>query len=338
MQASAAKKVSSLDLLKANVMNAGLCVACGACVGLCPHLVLYRGRVVAPDRCDLEDGRCYRICPVASDGPDTVKAIGDVLEAWQARAVHRPAGAQYGGVVSCLAALALEKGPVDGAVLTEADDSGAPHGFLAKGAEQVERAAGSVYAAGGGLEVLNRTLAQGQHDRLLTVALPCQAKALAAMKTDRDYPAAQKRLGPVIGLFCTWNLSSLSLAGLLAGEGLEDGIKRMDIPPPPAEVFEVSAGNETKQIPLGRVRELTMPGCALCPDMTAEAADLSVGAVEGRPGWNTVLVRNGEGKKLFDLAVDKGLIEAEPAASEPLEHLKQAAAAKRSRALPFRIR
>ena len=339
MEANAAKGGSSLDVLKRDVIEAGLCVACGACAGLCPHLFFYKGRVVAPDACDLENGRCLRLCPVnqgfsvEDSGKDG--GIGPVVEAWQAKSAagRKAPGAQYGGVASALVSLALERGLAREAMLTKTGEDGAPRGFLAAAPEQAASAAGSVYAAGGGLEALNLALASGRGQKTMAVALPCQARAIAAMKLDPDYAAAGQNLGLVIGLFCTWNMSAESLALLLKEQNLEGRVDRMDIPPPPAEVFELSVGGVTRQIPLARVRELTMPGCGLCQDMTAESADISVGAVEGRPGWNTVLVRGQKGKELFEIAQKDGWLEVEPVDRESLMHLKLAAAGKRKRAL-----
>ena len=152
------------------------------------------------------------------------------------------------------------------------------------------------------------------------------------MKAHQDYPAAAKRLNLVIGLFCTWNLPARGLRALLAAQGVSGPVKKYDIPPPPAEVFLIETESGTKEIPLAQVREKTLPGCALCPDMTAELADISVGAVEGRPGWNTVLVRTSVGQELMNEAENRGLLILEEPIHESLEHLRGAAEGKRSRA------
>jgi coenzyme F420-reducing hydrogenase beta subunit len=41
--------------------------------------------------------------------------------------------------------------------------------------------------------------------------------------------------------------------------------------------------------------------------MTAEFSDLSVGAVEGIPGWNTVIVRTAKGQELLEGARKAGM-------------------------------
>jgi coenzyme F420 hydrogenase subunit beta len=338
-----------LDRLKSEVLDAGLCVACGACVGLCPHLLFYDGRVAAPDDCGLAQGRCYDICPQALEpgqearrkelhslaGQEPAPPLGPYLAIWQAKA-NSPdlAGkVQYGGVVSELMSLALDTGMVGETVLTKTGQRGAPEGARARDRAGVLEAAGSIYAAGGALASLNQALAEDSGHKLGLVGLPCQALSAAAMKAHPDYPAAAQRLGLVIGLFCTWNLPARGLRALLAAEGVGGPVKKYDIPPPPAEVFLVETASDSKEIPLAKVREKTLPGCALCPDMTAELADLSVGAVEGRPGWNTLIVRTPLGQSLVDEAAKQGLLTLEEPAQESIEHLRGAAEGKRGRAV-----
>jgi coenzyme F420 hydrogenase subunit beta len=238
------------DRLLEQVIAPGLCVACGACLGLCPHYLFLDGRVAAPDACDLEEGRCLDLCPVAMEqdaaprraelaqklGLDTEPPIGTVLSAWQGRALspELEGKAQYGGVVSELLSLALEEGLVDEAVLTVPGARGAPQGALARTREEVLAAAGSIYAGGGALGELNRALARDEEHPLAMVGLPCQVLATAGMKAHPRYPAAKQRLGLVIGLFCTMNLPARELRNLLQDEGVEGPVVKSDFPPPPA--------------------------------------------------------------------------------------------------------
>lgn len=346
--AIAAQPAASLERLKREVLDSGLCVACGACLSLCPHMIFYDGAVAAPDDCGLSGGRCYDLCPQALEPGQEAKRkdlhdkadqehsppLGPYAEAWQAKATAQDLEkrVQYGGVVSALMALALDMGMVEEAVLTKTGMRGAPEGVRVRDRAGVLEAAGSIYAAGASLMSLNQALLAEATHKLGLVGLPCQILAAASMKTHPDYPAATQRLGLTIGLFCTWNLSTRSLRALLAAGGVSGPAKKFDIPPPPAEVFLVETDTGAKEIPLAKVRNETLPGCALCPDMTAELADISIGAVEGRPGWNTVLVRTTTGESLLNEAKKRGLILLEKPKAESLEHLRKAAEGKRRRA------
>ncbi len=337
-----------LERLKTEVLDSGLCVACGACVGLCPHVLFYDGQVAAPDDCGLDQGRCYDLCPQALEpnqetrrkglhalaGQEPNPPLGPYQAVWQAKAKSPDLAGrvQYGGVVSELMCLALDMEVVEEAVLTKAGRRGAPEGVRVRERAGVLEAAGSIYAAGASLAALNLALAEDSSHKLGLVGLPCQALAAAAMKAHQAYPAAAKRLSLVIGLFCTWNLPARGLRALLAAEGVDGPARKYDIPPPPAEVFLVETASASQEIPLAKVREKTLPGCAHCPDMTAELADISVGAMEGRPGWNTLLVRTPTGQRLVDEAVKRSLIVLEEPAQESLKHLRAAAEGKRTRA------
>lgn len=354
MTASSApmEKTTALDRLKTEVLDAGRCVACGACVGLCPYLVFYDGAVAAPHACGLESGRCVQVCPQTPDpGPDTRRRaaleaegrapdtplnapLGPVDAIWWARSTDQDVRgrAQYGGVVSTLVSLALEQGLVNEAVLTRSGARGAPAGARVRDRAGVLSAARSIYAAGGALRELNQALAEPVHHPLAVVGLPCQSLAALTMRTSDEFPAARERLKLIIGLFCTLNLSARGLRSLLAEAGVDQPVIKSDFPPPPAGVMQVTTEEGMTEIPLTKVERAVLGGCRFCPDLTAEAADLSVGAAEGQPGLNTLIARTPAGRELIDLAASRGLIELSEPAAESLEHLSGAAANKRARA------
>ena len=58
--------------------------------------------------------------------------------------------------------------------------------------------------------------------------------------------------------------------------------------------------------------------------MTAEFADVSVGAAEGIEGWNTLIVRSERGQELVEAARKAGVIETDALPDESLNHLKGA--------------
>ena len=339
---------NALARLVEEVLAPGLCVACGACLGWCPHLIWGDGQVAAPDPCGLESGRCHHFCPqtpepapdhrrrqlLAAGGRELKLPLGPVSAIWQARS--RDAGikerAQYGGVVTSLVSQALADGQVGEAVLTARDARGAPGGIRVRTPQEALEAAGSIYSGGAALAQLNQALSEPAEHALALVGLPCQSLAAAAMRAHDDYPAAGRRLALIIGLFCTWNLPLRGLRKVLAGSQVTGRVTRFDVPPPPAQVFEVVTEAGARQIPLQQVRAQTFPGCALCPDLTAELADVSVGAAEDQPGWNTLVARTPAGAQLVEKAAQAGRLEMKEMPAESLEHLRQAATNKRRQA------
>jgi len=332
--------------LQEEVVDGDLCTVCGACVGLCPYLMAYQGRIVVKDECNLSQGRCYAFCPRTSADLDELSQtvlgvphadgeLGAFREIVMARAADGAtrAGAQYGGTVSALMSFALREGTIDSAVLTSSDDDLLPGGTAVRDEAGVLACAGSNFAASPTLAAFNREAATDAR-RIGVVATPCQTLALAKMRASplqNDNHIEKLKL--VVGLFCTWALRYQDFVEFLQDKTQLSEITKVDIPPPPAETFEVYSGDSRTSLPLDEVRRFIRSTCDLCIDMTAELADLSVGAAEGVDGWNTLIIRSEAGKELVDAALASGALETAALPEENLEHLKEAALTKKKRAL-----
>jgi coenzyme F420 hydrogenase subunit beta len=208
-----------------------------------------------------------------------------------------------------------------------------PGGRAARDEEGVLTCAGTSFVASPTLETFNRQAA-GDAQRIGVVATPCQALALAKMRASplEDRNNIDK-LTLVVGLFCTWALRYEDFVGFLRDRVPLAAIAKFDIPPPPANIFEVFTDSTRIAIPLDEVRAFVRPTCNVCVDMTAEFADVSVGAAEGIQGWNTLIVRSEAGDELVQSARAKGVIEVAPLPEENLEHLKEASRLKKQRGL-----
>ncbi len=340
-------ELSASQKLQDKVIGDGLCTSCGACVGLCPYFDSYQGRTVLKDLCDLPEGRCFSFCPrtltdlnaVTEDAlgvPYSGEDLGIVLKITQARStdVKIREKAQYGGVVTTLNCFALENGIIDSAILTYSQDKLKAKAIIATTVEKILDCAGSSYTAIPMLEAFNRGVLETNQHRIGVTGTPCQILTLAKMKKGHNGRIASvNKLGITIGLFCTWAFSYQDFIEFLTDKAGGAKIKKVDIPPPPASKFEIFTTSECISIPLDQIRKFIMPSCSYCLDMTAEFADISVGTVEGITGWNTVIIRSQKGLELFEAAVAKGSIETENLPKEKLNHLKQAAALKKKRAL-----
>jgi len=333
------------DLFK-EVIDKGLCTVCGACVGDCPYMVFYRGKIRMLDFCNRTEGHCYEYCPRtytdmdaiskkihgASYSGDEIGPVRQVLMARAGAAKTRTKG-QYGGAVSALLALALDNSLIDAAILSKNTDDKFPSGFVARSAAQVLEGAGSNYMAYPALEALNR-MPKDSKDRLGIVVTPCQAIAMAKMVASP--PTQRISMGNVrltIGLFCTWALAYDRFYEFLKNKVSPAKIKKFDIPPPPANRLDIYIGKEVKSYPLDDIRNYRMPTCAYCLDMTAEFTDVSVGAAEGVEGWNTVIVRTQRGVDIIEDAKKKGKLEIKDLPVQNLTHLKEASLNKKARAV-----
>ena len=338
-------KVLGSGELVTGVIDAGLCIGCGACVSLCPYLKSHAGKTALLFPCTREQGRCFAYCPkievdldAASNAvfghPYTTEPLGRYLAVKAARAGSAMKGGtfQAGGTVSAIMAFALREKMIDAAVLTGRDGVRAVPRIVTV-PESVHDSATSNYTAAPTLSAFNQAVKEG-YRRIGIVATPCQTLALAQMRANPlDEESFTDPTGLVTGIFCTWALDYRRFRKLLRGRVDEGAIIKMDIPPPPAEKMELFTKHGTVDIPLAEVRAQVPDACGYCFDMTAEFADVSVGVHEGRTDSNTLIIRTERGKAAVEAAVRAGFLDVSDMPPENLEHLVAAAGNKKRRAL-----
>jgi len=301
------------------------------------------------DSCPVTESRCAQFCPRIGVDLDLIASslfgavyngepLGEVREVLVARSTEPEVRerAQYGGAVSTLTRVALESGLISTAVLTRLVD-GVPQGVTVSSAREVLDCCGSSYLLCPVLEAFHRWQ-PGDNDKIGIVGTPCQTLALAHMRTCAlSAKSNVGRVNLVIGLFCTWALSH-DFRKVLAKCAPLSAIRRTDIPPPPANIFDVYTADKCVSMPLDQVRPFIPEACTLCWDMTSEMTDVSVGAAEGIAGWNAVIIRTEKGQELVETAASKGLLETGKLPKANLDHLTESARLKKRRALQSLVR
>lgn len=341
--------LGSNELLE-DVHKRELCIGCGACVDICPYFKNYMGKTAQLFPCTLEQGRCYAYCPKAEVDLDALSQqirnvpydgspLGDCRKVLAARAGSKlKKGAfQSGGTVTALLTFALKTGLIDAAALTDREDL-TPVPRIVTDWQDVVGCASSKFMAAPTLSSVNLAVRQG-YQSIGVVGTPCQMVAVAQMKSNPIGEEAHKvPLSLTVGLFCNWSLDTRRLIDLLSEKLDISGIVGMDIPPPPANVLVLDTNNGRMEISLSEIKPLIPHTCFICPDMTAELADISVGMFEGRPGWNTLVLRSATGAELVENARREGFLETEDFPEENLKHLSKAAGDKKDRSLRTLIR
>ena len=331
--------------LEQEVLSQGLCTSCGACVDICPYIKVVKDKVAVIEPCGLTEGKCYDFCPrtptdiAALDKsvfgkPRADSSLGSYIsiEMAQAKDSELRCRAQYGGVVSALMKYAMDTGEISNAVLTKPFDGALmPSSLVVEEGSEVRECAGSNYVASATLAKLNEATKQNRKSIGL-VGIPCQVLALRKMQAAKHETGA-RGVKLVIGLFCTWALSYKGFYEFLKGKVDPSQIRRIDIPPPPANIMVVETATGDVRFSLDEVRKFIKPTCNVCYDMTSEFADISVGMVEGIQDWNTLIVRTPAGKKFIDKAKKAGVINTVPLEQTRLEHLKEASSIKKKRAV-----
>jgi len=343
---------SATHSLRHQVIDAGLCTNCGACVNLCPYYASWNDRAVVLDRCDLAEGACHDVCPrmptdfdalsrLLFDEKNLTPEIGAIKAFFVARAADEDIrrNAQHGGTVTALVDLALRAGLIDTAVLTTAEDPLLPAGFVVTTADQARQAGKSHFVAIPNLATFNN-LAKGDTRSIGVVATPCQALALAKMRSSKSERVKEQseKLGLVVGLFCGWALSASPLRDLLKDNVNLESINGIDIPPSQYRRLDLFTPDGTIGVPLDRVEECIRSSCRSCPDLTAEFSDISVGSARLPEGWteakswNQVIVRTETGQRLVQMAREKGVLEFRDVPEGNLERLKKASLNKKKAA------
>ncbi len=338
-------QISGSHQLVEQIQKRDLCVRCGACVGLCPYFKTHKGMVVMTFSCDREQGRCHAYCPrtpvdyeqlslqrFGTPYEETPLGTYRKITASKAGPAFDSQPSQNGGTVSALLAFAMEKGLIDGAVVTEQEQL-IPKPEIKADVAGIKAAATTKYMASPTVAKVNDAVTQG-FQKLGVVGTPCQMTAIAKMRTNplgrKDFKDPTALL---IGLFCTWAVDTRQLISLAAEKTDIATIIGMDIPPPPAEIFILKTTTGEIRIPLDEIRSIIPKGCRLCPDMTCEWADVSVGAFEGRSGWNTLIIRTQKGEDLVNGAVAAGYLVLDTLPEMSISHLSAGARNKKQKGL-----
>ena len=226
---------------------------------------------------------------------------------------------------------AIKSGFINNAVLTGSNGL-LPDPKLVSRVEEIIACSQTKYAASPVVSVLNKAVAEGKNG-IGIVGTACQLTGTAKLRLNPlNKEGFKDPLALTIGLFCTWSLDTRKILSLLEDKIDLKSVTGMDVPPPPAEVLIVKTKTGDLEIPLSDIRPLIPKGCGLCSDMTAQWSDISVGAFEGKPDWNTLIVRTERGAELVRQANEQGYLELDGFPSSSLEHLTQAALNKKQRA------
>ncbi len=335
------------DMLKAEVIDPGLCTRCGSCVGVCPEGALRIADELGeclPElagACDDCGGECYLGCPgryvdfpalnqiLHGRQPDSY-LLGHHRGLWVAHAVDakvRREGAS-GGIATAVVKHLFETGRIEGAQVMgmDPDRPYLPRPLLARSFEEAQAASQSKYVVSPHNTLLADIPAEG--GPLAYVGVPCQVHSLRKLQ-QIGHPVA-RRFRYVVGIYCGNILHMSSTRDFLA----KHGVHRLD------EVASLAfragewPGNLRIELRTGRVIEMPkfhanylipfhiMKRCLLCADLSNEFADISGGdawapVYEQRgKGFSMMLARTAAGEELADEMIRQGKLSVTPVTAD----------------------
>jgi len=314
-------KIGFEESLSATVIKLGKCLGCGACVVACPFgcLTYSNEEPILAKECKV-CSICPKVCAQYNlslselekttfgrqrhDGEDF--GIYRRLVVAQAKDSEVLRVAQDGGVVTALLLFALEKGFIDGAIVSGVSKEKhlSPVPELAITAKEILENSGTRYFYSPNVLALAEGVRQKKKS-MAFVGTPCQIRALRKMQTAglKKYTDSVRLL---IGLMCSEcfiyeGLLEKHLCGKLR-LNLKD-ISRMNI----KGKMLVTTKTETQAVPLSEVKQYARSKCKFCGDFSSELADISVGGL-GLNKWTFTIIRTQRGEDLFSDAEKAGVI------------------------------
>ena len=313
------------DLIK-EVQDTGLCHRCGGCVTFCTS-VNYgalelddKGMPQFADRekC-IECGLCHSICPEIDELREETKQVagwvppmGNVLETTVARSIDPGIRkkATDGGVVTALLVHLLDRGHIDGAIVTKQTGPFEREPMLATTRQEIIDSAGFYFDSSHGVKHFGhdystyspsvqefRPMMQKGLRRVALVGTPCQIKTLRKMEALSIVPSDSIRY--TLGLFCSGNFlfdedERKKLESI--GKFKWNDVKRVNIK---KELMIHLNNGDLKTIPLDKIDFMKRYACKYCSDYSSEYADVSFGGIGADEGWTTVITRSPIGRAII---------------------------------------
>ncbi|HWQ78741.1 MAG TPA: Coenzyme F420 hydrogenase/dehydrogenase, beta subunit C-terminal domain [Anaerovoracaceae bacterium] len=325
--------------LNRDIIDKGLCTACGTCVAVCNKDVLHmevEEPIADQEKC-ISCGICYACCPGQKTGvPELEKELfgtqknehADLLGLYRNCYVSKCADEEImisgasGGTAAALQIYALEKGLIDGVIGVSFDKEKpwVPVPVLSTTKEEVLATQGSKYTHCSVNDLLKETVKKKM--RVAVVGLPCVIHGIRKVQHYMPESALAKSIVFTIGLLCAENRFTRGVEHIITkrlGVPLENVARvsyREGLYPGAFTVWDKAGEKYSIPYPdqLTFIWMHTRPRCRICWDYSAELADISLGEtqhIDKKMAHNAAMVRTEKGEEIFNAAIAAGYVTAD---------------------------
>ena len=337
--------------LKNDVIDTGLCTACGTCVGVCTAQAISidyetdEAEPVSTGKC-IECGMCYDVCPGKNIPlPQLDKEfLGKERDFEKDHVgIYKYCGRGYskdddirstassGGMVSSILISALEQGMIDAAILSRwrKDKPWRSEPFIATNRDEVMRALRTGLMIVPNNALLYEAVYKRKYEKIAVVGCPCHIHGLRLLQHHKKPKKIAESIKLMIGLFCAacyyWEGTKHLLQEFGKIKDIES-IKAMDYRGGPYPGGMEAITEDGKIISVAGKHDYTWhflgpasykrDRCLMCVDFSAESADISCGDIFQDLGfknnrWVATVVRTDVGEEMVKAAVDKNYIHIE---------------------------
>lgn len=327
-----------------SVVKEGLCTGCGTCAAICPneaieHTIDKKRGIYLPgineEKCN-NCGICYQICPgwevnfkqlnteIFGKEPTDI-LIGNYLNCYLGHSLDDDIryNSASGGLVSQLLIFALEERIIDGALVTKMkkDNPLEPEPFIARTREEIIEASKSKYCPVPVNIALKQILNSKEEERFAVVGLPCHIHGIR--KTEQINKKLKERIILFLGILCNHAPNFWGTELLLRRLKVKrEEVIRLDYRGEGRPGYmKISRKNGELRLLLPDYWSFLGSGfftpsrCLMCPDQTAELADISFGDAwlpeleDDKMGQSMIISRTEFGEQLLQKARDKILVE-----------------------------
>ncbi|MFX1304849.1 MAG: dihydroorotate dehydrogenase electron transfer subunit [Promethearchaeota archaeon] len=319
--------------LDSEIIKTGKCLYCGACGAFCANIRFDYDKEIPIEDGSCKDlstcrdgfGLCYNLCP--KTGLDQIslslldkwvfgkkqdKILGHYIRIVSVKLTDKAKGKlpMETGPITALLSIALEAKMIDAAIVTDKDEEFRPFPVIAINQQELYKSVGYKPSQSPTLSLIGDAINKEFAD-IAVIGTPCQIQALRKMQYHPRFDFEAFDLVTLsIGTFCF---------GTYHNQLLSECFKQYDINS--NEISKITTeksnfkmkiitNNSPKEIPLNFIYDKAIRNaCFSCSDYTASFADISVGNIGSEEGWRTLIVRTERGKEIYDLALEKGILE-----------------------------